>query len=489
MMMKYTPLTTSDLRLPALPPAPVEQRIAEGVRTAVAAAGAALPTSDVDLWPDPCPPFTYLAGAAGSGKTFATKAWAEQEHGLELCATTGIAAINVGGTTINALLGYFDTKSLQESFINGFLTARLGRLWKAGVRRIVLDEVSMLDGDQLTYLVKGIEEVNGRGYVLGKLDEDDEAGPPAMGLTLVGDFAQLPPVKAPFAFESSEWGRFAEPGHTITLTEIRRQADPDFIRALRAARVGDGHQALAYFAGRLHRETDDQFPGPTFLAKNEAVDRYNWIRLSKLSGRDVIFPSDRWGKQRAEWGHPDKPPHTWGIPVRLSLKIGALVMVLANRRPLVGFGRGFLYVNGDLGELVDADEGSHTAQVRLQRTGEVVDVEYVRREVLLPCDSARRKELREQHKEELISENGRFEIVGWVSYMPLRVAYAATVHKSQGLSLDRVQVNIADAFFKTPGMIYVALSRARTAEGLRLVGTAAAFVERCNADPRLKEYL
>ena len=150
--------------------------------------------------------FNYVAGAAGSGKTFLMKSIADRHPGLLLLATTGVAAINLGGTTVNAALSYFDTKSLQDSYINGFLAAKLGKLWKAGVRRLILDEVSMLDADQLTYLVKGIEEVNGRGYVLAERDDDD-ATPPEMGLTLVGDFAQLSPVKAPYAFESSEWGR------------------------------------------------------------------------------------------------------------------------------------------------------------------------------------------------------------------------------------------------------------------------------------------
>lgn len=441
----------------------------------------------VALWPAPAPPFTYLAGAAGSGKTFAARAWADQEKGFELVATTGIAALNLGGTTINALLGYFDTKSLQDSFVNGFLAARLGKLWRAGIRRIILDEASMLSGDQLSYLVKAIEEVNGRGYVLGTRDEDEDedAPPPAMGLTLVGDMCQLAPVKEPYPFESPEWHRFAE--HTITLTEIRRQADPAFIEALRYARRGEGHKALEFFGARLHRTTDDSFTGPTLLARNDSVDRYNWIRLNRLPGRDVLFQSNREGKQRSEWGNPDKPPNTWGVPLRLSLKIGALVMILANKRNLIG--RGFEYVNGDIGEIVDADETNRIASVKLARSGQVVEVDYVRREVLAPCDSARRKELRDQGKTELISENGKFEIVGWISYMPLRVAYASTVHKAQGLSLSHVQVNIAEAFFKTPGMVYVALSRARTAEGLRLVGTQAALIERCTADPRLKGYL
>src|SRR5437762_5676635 len=79
---------------------------AESTRTAEQA-------DDTPLWPAPCPPYTYLAGTAGSGKTFAVQAWAERERGLELCATTGISAINLSGTTINATLGYFDTASLQ----------------------------------------------------------------------------------------------------------------------------------------------------------------------------------------------------------------------------------------------------------------------------------------------------------------------------------------------------------------------------------------
>ncbi len=437
-------------------------------------------------WGTAAPMFTYIAGPAGSGKTFLVKAWAAREKGLLLCATTGIAAINLGGTTINAQLGYFDTKSLQDSYTNGFLTARLGKLWKAGVRRLILDEVSMLDGDQLTYLVKAIEELSGRGYVLKSQEWDEDDGVAAMGLTLVGDFAQLPPVKAPFAFESTEWDRFIGK-NTITLTEIRRQADQDFIAALRAARLGQGYKALEYFGPALQSTTDDNFDGPTLLAKNESVDRYNWLRMNRLTGRDVHFVSSREGKQRSEWGNPDKPPTTWGIPQRLHLKIGALVMILANKRRPMAYG--FEYVNGDLGTIEEADEERKIAYIRLQRTNEVVAVDYVRREVLVPLDSARRKELRDKGESHKISDNGKWEIAGWIQYMPLRVAYASTVHKSQGLSLDKVQVNIRDAFFKSPGMIYVALSRARTPQGLRLVGSAAAFIERCTTDPRLGPWL
>lgn len=445
---------------------------------------------EVPLWGDEAPPFTYLSGAAGSGKTVAVRQWQARQPGLHLLATTGIAALNLGGSTINAELGYFDTKSLQEKYISGFLAARIGRLWKAGIRRLIVDEVSMLEGDALTFLVKGIEETNGRGYVLGKWDEDDERVPPAMGLTLVGDFAQLPPVNGVFAWESPEWTRFEEEGHTLTLTEIRRQSDPLFIEMLRAARVGHGYKVLELLKAQgipIHSTTDELFDGPTLFAKNAQVDRYNWVRHSRLTGAELDYESRRWGEQRSEWGNPKKGPETWGIPIRFHVKVGALVMILANERYEGPPPQAFKYVNGDLGVIVGGD--ACVAEVRLQRNDEIVRVPYVRREVTTPADAARRRELRDKHLEHLITENGKFEITGWIEYMPLRVAYGSTVHKSQGLSLDAVQVNIRDHFFKSPGMLYVALSRARTGQGLRIVGTESALLERCVADPRLARWL
>lgn len=442
------------------------------------------PSAASQLWGDTPPTFTYLSGAAGSGKTFLAAQWAAESAGFELLASTGIAAINIGGTTINAYLGYFDTRSLQESYTTGFLSSRLRRLWRAGLRRLVVDECSMLSGDQLGFLKRAIDEVNGDGYQLEDEKEGDDERP-KLGLTLIGDMCQLAPVKEPYPFESAEWGAFA--ANTVTLTQIRRQADPAFIAALRAARRGDGQAVREFFAGKLARTTDDQYQGSTLFATNQAVDRYNWIRMDKLQTAPITFVNLREGEQRSEWGNPKNPPNTWGIPQRLMLKAGALVMIRANRRLLLG--KGFEYANGDLGVVEDADIVNGLCSVRLQRTGGIVGVQYVRREKKVPCDAARRRELRDAGQNEKISDDGKWEITGWVEYMPLQIAYGSTVHRSQGLSLDAVQVNIADRFFSTSGMLYVALSRCRTAEGLRIVGTEAALVERCTVNLKLKGYL
>lgn len=415
-----------------------------------------------------------------TGKTWQAKAWAAHDpEGVTLAATTGIAAVNLGeGTTINALLRFYDTASLRDAFTGGWLESQVKRLRGAGLRRIVLDEVSMLDGDQLTILCRAIDNVN--------QDRREEAGDPEVGLVIVGDFAQLSPVKAPYAFESAEWDRFAKA--TYGLTTIRRQADRAFIEALQAVRRGDAERALQFFGPRLEATTHPRFDGTTILAKNEGVEKFNQLCLDKVQGAPLQFESTRWGKLRGEWGGLPKPEKEWGVPKVLQLKVGALVMVLANHNIAeVGQFPVYEYVNGDLGTVVGAEHGG--VQVQLQRTGDVVWVGPITRENVIPLEVGRRKQLKAEGHPERISANGKQEVIGACTYVPLRLAWASTVHKSQGLSLDQVQVNIRDAFFATPGMLYVALSRARTAEGLRLVGTVEGFRARCKVHEVIQPWL
>jgi len=433
---------------------------------------------DLPVNSDALPAFCFICGPAGTGKTFWAKALAAQDpEGVVLAATTGIAAVNLGeGTTINSLLKFFNTQSLTEAFTGGWLESQLKRLRGAGLRRIVLDETSMLDGDQLTILSRALDNVN-----------QDRGGDDAeLGLILIGDFAQLPPVKAPFAFESAEWGRYAEA--TYGLTTIRRQAERDFIEALQAVRRGDAKKALEFFGDRLEQLTHPHFDGTTILAKNDAVDKYNQLRLDKVPGAAIQFGSQRWGKLRPEWGGPPKAAYEWGVPEVLKLKIGALVMILANRNVAEkGEPPSYLYVNGDLGQVMEQDHGCAT--VVLQRTGEEIQVVPITRENVIPLEVGRRKALKAEGHPERVSANGKSEVIGACSYMPLRLAYASTVHKSQGLSLSAVQTSIRDHFFTQPGMMYTALSRCRTAEGLRIVGNPETFRIRCTVNPKVTPWL
>lgn len=429
-------------------------------------------------------PFVDVSGTAGVGKTFLAKLFAEEVQGVALASTTGIAAVNLGeGTTINGLLGYYNTESLREMFLTGQLAAKLRKLRSAGLRKILLDEKSMLSGHQLTYLTRAIDEIN-QGKTLDDVGMDEESSqaeaPPQMGLVLVGDFGQLPPVKEAFAFESAEWNRFAQ--HRVVLKTIHRQTDREFIRALHDVREGRIMDALAWFTeDRFSAVSDDRFIGTTIFAKNDSVDRYNQLRLDQEKGRSFWFKSTRLGKQLPDWKH---------IPEKFELKMGTLVMVLANRREPGdedGPGR-ILYANGDLGTIEDVQgEGISEVFIRLKRNNALVRVVYITRENKEPLEAGRRKELREQHKDHLI--DGKYEIVGTVQYMPLRLAYGTTVHRSQGLTLDNVQINIGDHFFGKPSMLFVALSRVRTPQGLRIVGSQRTFVTRCSTDPHVRPWL
>lgn len=414
------------------------------------------------------PPFSYLEGAAGTGKTYLARQIIQERQDAILMATTGIAAVNLGdAATINSILGYFDTQSLWESYASGWLSTRVRRLRRSGVRILVLDEVSMLPADQLTVLCQALDDVNLKKSYDQSLEEVEMVSDESleMKLVLVGDFAQLPPVKAKFAFESPEWTRFQ--AHTFKLDQIRRQGDPRFIHALQAVRKGRAEEALGVLESRMVPTLDFAFSGTTIVATNAEVDRINALRHGQLTSPLLSWPTVRSGEQQKDWLRL--------IPEVVELKVGALVMVLANKAYpkdcVEDLPSGYFYVNGDLATVVARE--TNGIRVRLQRMG----VE----QVVTPMVS--------EWKEPTGKKKPAYTIRGAVTRMPLRLAYATTVHKSQGLSLDQVQVSLASWMFSKGGMTYVALSRCRTLEGLRIVGNPKMFLGKCAVEGKIREYL
>ena len=399
--------------------------------------------------------FSFVGGLAGSGKTY----WAREQlrnHSLDtkLTATTGIAAINCSDdqftcTTINSLLWYKDTKALEDAEIQGRLAIALKRVSDMGIKHVLVDEASMMSGRQLDIICRAIDRINRYSYDA------------PIRLTIVGDFLQLPPVAQAtegFAFEGECWPRFEE--NTTILTEIKRQADAKFIEALRAVRRGDGEEAVEFFSDYMTPVIDVDFEGQTIFGYNNEVDRFNKLRLARLDTQIVRFPSHRFDTQLSEWRN--------NIPEIFETKIDSLVMVLVNKAIPYSGGQ-FEYVNGDLGYLRVANKDH--AVVELIRTKNTVEIEYTK-------------------KENIKKVNGRNIVVGTCEHIPLRVAYATSCHKSQSLSLDRVQVNINTKFFKEPALTYVALSRARTPEGLRIIsGSKKTFVSRCKTSPKVERWL
>ncbi len=445
-----------------------------------------------------CKEITFTTGAAGTGKTFLQKQLIREDrkYGV-LAATTGIAAVNMGEgmTTINSLLRYFDTESMQDCYQNGRLQQALQQV-SIRARNLVIDEASMLEARQGDILWDAIEEVNQLKKV------QDKGG---LGLVLTGDFCQLPPVEGRFLFKGRLWDKVK----VERLERVYRQTDPAFLEALNLARKGDGEKAAEMLASlegvEWSNEIDYNFNGTTIFSKNVKVDRLNNTRLRNLihqGKRRLTIHSSRWGMQRGEWKH---------IPEDLELCEGVKVMILSNDLP------GFRYANGSCGVVRIEGSGKDRVVVELDSgRGEDgrVEIGFITREIFrketpdgmsVPDGIEKRGkfESKEDYKEYLDQMTAKYYkqdqpyydfqmkswVMGEVTYIPLRLAYAATVHKSQGLTLDRIQIDVRDGFFGHPAMAYVAMSRVREGKGLRIVGNPRMLARRCNVAREVLEWV
>jgi ATP-dependent DNA helicase PIF1 len=425
--------------------------------------------------PVPC---AFRTGRAGTGKSFWVMEQAQKDESWAcVTATTGIASVNLGAVTLNSTLRYFDTLSMRDAFLSGHLTRALHKI-ALKKKWFLVEEASMLEEPQLDYLYRATQEAN---------RYSDIKQP--MGILLVGDFAQLPPVKGEWAFTAACWPEFAS--NTVRMDKVWRQGEGPFLDALNHARMGDGGacaEVLTAAGMKWNSARVVEFDGTTILPKNDMVSRHNAEVLKGVLGQSFKVTSERWGQQRSEWGE-NKRTHEWGIPPSMEMKIGAYVMILSNTRD-------FSMVNGDCGYVRQWNAEAQTFDIELVRTGKVVTVGRIIREV------AQDDEPSGWHGDEVSELAGegwlprphyrpkdKRYVTGQVRYFPMRLAYASTVHKSQGLSLDRVQVDMRDRFFSGNAMAYVALSRCRTLEGLRVVINKDSFVRQVKMDERVRRWL
>lgn len=389
----------------------------------------------------------FLTGKAGTGKTtFLRHIRSTTRKNLAVVAPTAVAAINAGGVTIHSFFqapfGPILPPNPQANSIAEFSGKSFGAE-KAKIIKcldlLIIDEISMVRADTLDYIDRVLRFVKGNNLPFGGVQ-----------LLMIGDLYQLPPVfqndwhllgkfyKGPYFFDSHVFNKF--PVLTFELTKVHRQSDSIFIEILNEIRNGKISDILL---GKLNEHyqqnpVDNEWADHvTLTTHNPLVKKINEERLAILAGTTHTFKAKISG---------DFPKEAFPTEEELVLKAGAMVMFIKNDSS----GKKQFYngrtakvesINGEIINLTFLDDGSS-----FEATQEVWE--------------NNKYSLSEADQKVTQTSAGSF------TQFPLRLAWAITIHKSQGLTFDKAIVDVGAAF--AHGQTYVALSRCRTLTGLIL---------------------
>jgi hypothetical protein len=396
----------------------------------------------------------FLTGAPGSGKTYLLNQYISflqsKDVHAAITAYTGIAASHLNGGTLHSWAGLNRANGPVEPAAereriraNKYL---VGRVTSAKV--LIIDEISMLhpeEFDRVDFICKTARN----------------SGEPFGGLQLIccGDFFQIPPVSrggaegraagaGQFVIDSDAWKNADMV--TCYLTEQHRQGDENvsgglltILREIREGRVSP--RSIALLEGRLGARVDAPVGIARLYTHNENVNEINDAELRELAGDPVVYDVHENGNAR----RVEKLRNDYKVD-KLVLKIGARVMFTRNN---MGAG----YVNGTLGEVVGFEDMGAGAGAGASGGGVAAGDPVVR-----TFDG---RELVAEREAWELEEDGK--VVASVRQVPLKLAWAITVHKSQGMTLDAAEINLGRAFDK--GMGYVALSRVRKLENISLI--------------------
>jgi hypothetical protein len=391
----------------------------------------------------------FLTGAGGVGKSYLTRIFIQERKAkglrLAITASTGVAAILVGGSTIHSWAG-IDLGPMKEESFEECACRLIDRKYSAARRAearvrsaqcVLIDEISMLPGRVLSFLDFWFRRLRSDSRPFGGCQ-----------MLFVGDFLQLSPVRKDprepydWAFKTEAWGCLDK---SILLETIRRQTDQTFIKALSAVRVGKLSSPDVRVLRARVRENPSR-DTPRLMTHNLAVNKWCELMLSDIEAPAVTFEAETSGSPEAV----ATLAKNILAPATLVLKVGALVMHLVNKTYTLEDGRELYVVNGALATVLELappneDGRGGGAILRLVDGGHLVGVD-------------RHSYSWSHHR----PEHGGPEY----SQLPLRLAWALTIHKAQGMTIDRAHIDVRAA--REPGQTYVALSRVRTLEGLSL---------------------
>ena len=395
----------------------------------------------------------FLTGKAGTGKTTFLKTVMEKSRKRPIVvAPTGVAAINAGGVTIHSFFQlpfspYVPGAKVESKFDFG----KEKRKIIASSDLLIIDEISMVRADLLDAIDAVLRRFREHGQPFG-----------GMQLLMIGDLAQLTPVvtpedermlkpyyNTPYFFGSKALSQMDYV--TIQLNHVYRQQDESFIAMLNEIREGrPSTETLAKLNSRCKPTFIPQPDEPyiRLTTHNNLANFYNETELQKLPGRPFMYHAEVKGTF---------PEYYYPTAETLTLKVGAQVMFVKNDPS-----GEHKYYNGRIGRVTALAEGRLTVCCESKPSGdgasatggtETIEVE--------PLEWENTRYTLNEKTREIESE-----VQGTFKQLPLRLAWAITIHKSQGLTFDRAIIDANQSF--APGQVYVALSRCRTLEGLVL---------------------
>ncbi len=373
----------------------------------------------------------FLTGEAGTGKSFVLRHFIEQsEMQIDVLATTGAAAMIIDGRTFHSFFCLYKFDAGYHEMVNAAMKNYKMCERVKHAECIVIDEISMLD-----------QKTMAAGEEIARKTRGNDSPWGGLKVIAVGDFLQLPPVDinrkpgsdtpVSWVFESEAWqlSNFKN----CRLNEVVRTEDPAYLEVLQKIRIGVcDDQVQEFMNSRMVSEEEAQKVQGTRLFPVRAwVDTYNHDRLHELKGDILSFKTEYSGFDDAITKVKRNAPFRENI----ILKPEALIMIRENDPQ----GYPYRYVNGSLGYFKEVKNGSLVVELM---TGETVELE----------------------KREFHSRDGDGKIVATAINYPMCLAYASTIHKAQGATLDKAVVNLG--FLWEPGQAYVALSRTRKASDL-----------------------
>ena len=374
---------------------------------------------------------TFMTGSAGTGKTYVLNQYIrylkERKIYPSILAPTGIAASHLGGQTIHSFFSLGIRDQVDEEFLDSLLKKKNLQTRFATLIVLIIDEVSMISPAIFTamdIILKGFKK---SALAFGGVQ-----------VILSGDFFQLPPVarnnpSKRFAWQSPCWRELDL--RTCYLEKKFRQDDDDIIHILDEIRSGlitqKTHDLLE---SRFHQELSIEFTPTKLYTHNIDVDRINLQELDALPSPAHIFKSENTGSK----ANIEKIFKTSLVLEDMTLKKNAIVIFIKNNQELG-------YVNGTTGMVTGFDKDTKMPIVKLSNN-RLIDVA----------------------RENWVVENAKGEVSAKVSQLPLRLAWAITIHKSQGMTLQSAEIDLSKTFESGQG--YVALSRIKSLQGLRLMG-------------------